>query len=1254
MSKPNTKKMFTVMITVAMVFSALAILSLAATPASAAASGTFTTNPTTFAIDGSGHLKTTIVTVNGGSFDTGSTVSFWISTTTTSAGRVDSSTALGTYALSASQTTLNNAVVSFSDSTNTLTAGTTYYLLASDSASTNSYILGPSVNIVSPAPTFNVYISGSTPPTGSNAANVGSSVEAVGSGFDSAASVSIYLSNPGNSTVLTTATTLASGAFDVYFTVPALSGTVDVAGSALTGISSYSIVAQETTSYSATNSFGGVSVDSSMDVAPAITVSPISYSGATGTSLTITGSGFASGQKLATNAVTVGGSATTGASATVASDGSFTVTVVTTVAETPSATTGPLAIVIPMTNPTPGADSFSDAVYVSSPNPTILGFSFSVTAVGTSDYVGNPVSAAVWNFPSSQTVDVYLGSVLIGTFTTDSNGFGEISSASIVPAMPGGSYHAVAEVPSSGIYVYNSTATAIVAYFDVVDPAGTAITTGGSGQNEYVPSAGMLTVQAYGLDPTSQYDAYDAAAASGVYDGGSGLTPTVIVGTESSSYGMYPAANGTLIFSYSPAYTSTTTSTTPSAVTFGTVISSSDTISVSVTGYATNAYGYNTIGPVLIPASSSTDPYDFTIYQSGVGSTVTVSNLIPFGSNAYPGVASSYNAYIGTSELTVTFTYSSASHTSTKFYASTTGSLTLSFTVPSVSGLYELNATYNGNTTAVGNDYVILSTTGSSASSGSLVVLPVYSSTGTLTNYEAIGYGYSASPTLYFMEYGALKNPAVTSFTQGAFYVSLSSTDSSFLTDQPAGTYSVFTSQTASPSNYFIYGSYAVVAEVTLGKTSGGIGTSVTASVTGLKADTYYNEFFNGAIQTTVPVKSDHTGALSFSAFTIPTMAKGKYLVTVVPNNGTTSVASAKFTVKANSDLTLTTLVPQYAFPGEIVQFSVQGLTLPTLKYNGGTQNVYVTGYEANVSLNGTSFATVPATYADGYLNGSFVMPNYNVTYYELTIAGAVEYSNYLSGSILGSSNLLTTGIVPMIGSQSDFLGLMQGNGALLTGISSGEIATLELAINSTVTRSLSIPISELNAAITSINGAVATLKTTVGNISVDLSTINATVVSISAGVVKLDTLLGTVNTSLASIDATLVSFNGTLVTLNTAIGTQTATLNSINGTVTSTATSVSGLVGSVATISTDVGTISGTITSVQGSVATIQTAVGNLNTSVASIQTSAGQIKSSQGTNEIFEIVIVVLVLITLVAAFLAITSVGKVAKRLEEQKKP
>ena len=1254
MSKPNTKKMLTVMITVAMVFSALAILSFAATPAYAAASGTFTTNPTTFAIDSSSHLESTIVTVNGGSFDAGSTVTFYISSSTSSSGFLITTPTLGSYTLKASQTTLSNAVVTFTYTGSALTAGTTYYILASDSVATSSYILGPSINIVSPAPKFNLYISGSAP-TGSNAANVGSSVEAVGSGFDSSASVSIYLSNPGNSTVLTTATTSSSGAFDVYFTVPALSGTVDVAGTALSGVSSYNVIAQETTSYSATNSFGGVSVDSSMDVGPAITVSPVSYSGATGTSLTITGSGFASGQKLATNAVTVGGSATTGASATVASDGSFTVTVVTTVAETPSAILGPLAIVIPMTNPAPTHDSFSDAVYVSSPNPTILGFSFAVTAVGGFDYVGNPVSAAVWNFPSGQTVDVYLGSVLIGTFTTDSNGFGEISSASIVAAMPGGSYHAVAEVPSSGMYVYDGTATSIVAYFDVVDPAGTAITTGSSGQNEYVPSAGMLTVQAYGLNPTSQYDAYDAAAASGVYDGGNGLAPTVIVGTESSSYGMYPAANGTLIFSYSPAYTSTT-STSTSAITFGTVTSSSDTISASVYGYGGSSvqYGYNTIGPVLIPASASTDPYDFQIYQSGVGSTVTVSNLIPFGANAYPGVASSYNAYIGTSELTVTFSYSSVSHTSTKFYSASTGSLTLSFTVPSVSGLYELNATYNSNTTAVGNDYVILSTTGSSSSSGSLVVLPVYSSTGTLTNYEAIGYGYSVSPGLYFMEYSTLEHPSISGFSQGAFYTALSSGDSSFLTDQPAGTYSVFTSQTASPSNYFIYGSYTVVAKVTLGTTSGGIGTSVTASVTGLKADTYYNEFFNGAIQTTVPAKSDHTGALTFSAFTIPTMAKGKYLVTVVPNNGTTSVASAKFTVKANSDLTLTTLVSQYAFPGEIVQFSVQGLTLPTLRYFGGVQNVYVTGYEANVSLNGTSFATVPATYADGYLNGSFVMPNYNVTYYELTIAGLVEYSNYLSGSILGSDNLLTTGTVPMIGSQSDFLGLMQGNGALLTGISSGEIATLELAINSTVTKSLSIPISELNAAITSINGAVATLKTTVGNISVDLSTINATVVSISAGVVKLDTLLGTVNTSLASIDATLVSFNGTLVTLNTAIGMQTATLNSVNGTVTSTATSVSGLVGSVATISTDVGTISGTVTSVQGSVATIQTAVGNLNTSVASIQTSAGQIKSTQGTNEIFEMVIVVLVLITLVAAFLAVTSVGRVAKKLEEQKKP
>jgi hypothetical protein len=1074
--------------------------------------------------------------------------------------------------------------------------------------------------------------------------------------------VSLYVNNPGNSTVLATVTTTSSGSFKTTFTVPALSGTVDAQGNAFTGVSSYSVVAQETASYSTTNTFGGVSVDKTMDVAPAITVSPISYSGATGTSLTITGSGFVAGQKIATNSITVGGSATTGSAATVSSDGAFTVTVVTTVAETPSATQGPLSIVVPVTNPSTTHDSFSDAVYVSSPNPTILGFSFSVTAVNSNNYVGNPVSAAVWNFPSGQTVNVYLGSVSVGTFTTDSNGFGEIALTSTVPAMPGGTYNAVAAIPSMGMYVYDSTGVPITPYFDVVDPAGTALTTTGtSAQDEYVPSTGILTVQAYGLNPADQYDAYDAAAGSGVYDGGNGLTPTVMVGTESTSYGMYPAANGTLIFSYSPAYTTTTTSISTSAVTFGTVTSASDTISASVNGYggSTVGYGYNTIGPALIPASSSTDPYNFQIYQSGVGSTFTVSNLIPFGSNTYPGVASSYNAYIGTSELTVTFTYSSASYTSTKFYSSGTGPLTLSFTVPSVSGLFELNVTYSGNTTAVGNDYVILSSTGSSASSGSLVVLPEYSSTGTLTDYAAIGYGYSASPSLYYVEYRGLKTLSVSSsFTQGAFYVLLSSGDANYLTDQPAGTYSVFTSQSASPSPYFIYGSYKVVPAVTLTPAKGDIGTSVSASVTGLSANAFYNEYFNGVLVSTVPKESGATGALTFSAFTVPTIAAGTYHVTVVPANSTTSVASAKFKVTENSDLTLTTLVPQYAFPGEIVQFSVQGLSLQTLKYinsNGVSvpTNYYATGYQANVSFNGTAFATVPATFEDGYLNGSFVMPNYNATYFELTISGLVTYSNYLGGSILASDTLLTSATVPMIGSQSDFLGLMQGNGALLTGITPGEVAKLEFEINSTVSKSLTIPISQLNAAISSINGAVANLKTTVGNVTVALKTINATVLSIQSGVVKLSTDLGNVQTSLASLNATLVAFNGTLVKIYTTVGTESATLSAINGSISSTASSVSGLVGSVATIKTNLGTISGQITSVSNGVATIQTGIGTLQTNVSAIKTQQQSVPSTLQTTEIFEIVIIVLVLITLVLSFLAITNVNKVAKRVEEQKK-
>ncbi|MDA8054337.1 MAG: hypothetical protein M0Z77_01635 [Thermoplasmatales archaeon] len=88
-----------------------------------------------------------------------------------------------------------------------------------------------------------------------------------------------------------------------------------------------------------------------------------------------------------------------------------------------------------------------------------------------------------------------------------------------------------------------------------------------------------------------------------------------------------------------------------------------------------------------------------------------------------------------------------------------------------------------------------------------------------------------------------------------------------------------------------------------------------------------------------------------------------------------------------------------------------------------------------------------------------------------------------------------------------DFLGLVSGNGAYILGISQAQIAEIEGAVNSTMTVSL----NQLDAAISSINGDVATITTQFGTMSTTLNSINASLTSINSGVATLETTLGQV-----------------------------------------------------------------------------------------------------------------------------------------------
>ena len=1179
--------MLTVLIAVAMIFSALAILSFATTPALATATGSVTYNPTTFGetlSTGTYKMTPTVVVANGGSFGSGSTVYFYVSTSTSASGiAAPFSTYVGSVTLPGGATSLSNtAVTLFSSNSAGASYAGSYYLLASDSSTTGSgaqYSAGTAITIVSTQPTLSL---------SPNAATVGSTVKVTGSGWDAGASVSVYLNYAASGTVLLTATVGTNDAISASFTVPALSGTESATGGAISGVSPYEVVAQETNSLSATYPVGGITASTTMNILPSVTVSPASITGATTSTFTITGTGFLAGETVAAFTPTSSGTSqvavgpgSVGAyvsAATVSSTGDVSITVNGLVSALSS---GANSITVSFLGPSV-TDTFSAAIYVSATDLANLHLAF--TTSGTV-YPGSSAMVAVYNFPASTSVNVYLGSYLVESLTTDSNGFA--SAATTVPFIPAGSYTpmAVATVNSASVST-TAAPVAVTAYFQVTDPTGTLL----SGNNEYVPADGSLTVFAAGLDPLSSYAFTDAAI---------GLIPAnaasinVVNGTVTSSYDITPGTNGVVNFTYVPGYSGIPTSTSEAITAAG------------LTGQGGNTFAYDAVGAVTIgPAfGSSTSVFVPSTTSSGV---LTLSGLIPAASNTYPTISPVYNVFFGTTELTF--------GTGTSATVKVTTATSLSFTVPTLSGgINSISVNYNGNSTSLATTPELIS---SPATSFSAVNVEVNSTLGYI-------YGYNLYPgatyTLYVSGFGTVSTTAISVGTHtGAFFLA----DAGLVATE-SGTYLVELSGTVAPSTTFTATtSYSVSTTMAKFAAATTEGATQAVSLNGLTAGVMYSLDFAGSDVL------DFTAASSsvVESITVPLVPAGNYTVALTLFGSTSVLASRVLQIEANTLLTLSA-DPQHAFPTELVTFSAT-LAAPTAP-TGGT----LTGSYALISLNGTLVAQVPATYASGALSGSFQMINGAAgSYYTLSITGLDQYT-------VGAAPGTGTVYVPYGVSVSDYFGLVSGAGALITGFNNSQLtATIQTAIGN----SMKVPLSELNASVVAINNASATIKTEFGTMNSTLSAINATVTSISGGQVLVQTDLGSIMTSFASLNASIVTFNGDVATINTTLGSVTASLSSINTKVVSNGANL-------VTVETDLGNISGEITATHGQTSTISTSLGDLNATVAKINTNT----SGFGTLEIFLIVIVVLVLITLVLSLMAVTAANKASRRASEEKK-
>ncbi|MEM0159748.1 MAG: hypothetical protein QW393_03245, partial [Candidatus Micrarchaeaceae archaeon] len=1019
MSIFKNKKISAALFAAIMVLSVFALLGLSAQPAYGA-SGSVSYNPTVFS---SG--KSTLVVANGGSFSPDATVTFYISSTNSFTA---SSTKVGSYLLTSGSTTLSNAVVILTIPSETPGS---YYLAASDDNGATFTSAFP-ITVTSLTPSLTV----------SSTVGAGNDAVVTGSQFDPGSTLNIYLGYAGGE-ALAYNVEASTGYFTTNVTIPQ---TVSQSSNP-----TY-IVAQETSSSSPND---GLTAYASFTLQATISVTPTNIAPSQSSTVTVTGYGFASNAVISPNSVTLSaqfGSITdvTSSAATTNSKGEFSLAVT---FDSINAY-GPVSIGI-STNPSSSPSSFSDAFYVSQPNASKLGFIFAaVPTTGSTYNPGDAVTATVYNFPASQSVQISLGSTSVGTITTSGNGYGQL--VAVIPAIPAGAYAPTAVASSMGLYAQSSTIT-ISPYFSVSNPSNAMLTTS---TLEYIPSDAMLTVSAYGLTPTTAYDVYDSLAAqSGVY--ANGLVTSIEVGTNGTA-GIYPASNGTLIFTYIPHYT--TKASTSSTI----------TMSGGVPSYGFHNFGYNTIGTPSIYS-----PSPFKILTQTSTQTLSITGLIPLGAAVYPGITYYYSAFIGSTPLILTYL---TGVTSSKFYASG-GSFTGAFTTPSAVGVLDLNITYYGSSysAGIGIQNVVISVIGSSYSSGSLQVIPLTSG-----GYEVVGYGYYIkNPSLYYMKYSGIVFEGTEVLTNGAFSVQI------MPGNQPAGTYSVFTEITNSGTNYFVYSSYSVTSNLTLSSYAAPVGSTITITSrsTGLIPTAYYSVYFG-----TTKVLSDTGANIQGGAdtFKVPTVKPGTYTVTVVPIGQNSQVESAGFNVTQNKNLVLGT-DSNYAFPGQLVQFTVSGMGTPSFP-PGFTPGSSPT-YSVTVDLNGTVFETVSAfSPASGKLSGSFLMPNSNPgSYYLITM-----YANEtVSGTYTIGTTSPTTGFAtltePFPNSQSDYLGLVSGNGALITGISQSQIVQLETDINAT----LSVPISQLDASVTSIQNSVAQITTAFGTMQASLSAINATVAGI-------------------------------------------------------------------------------------------------------------------------------------------------------------
>ena len=1289
MYKPNNKKMLTVLIAVAMIFSAFAILSFAAEPAYAAASGTVSYTPTTvtaaqvessYAEIGTTGVYTPIIAASGGTFGSGSTVYFYWSTTDSSAGLIPTATGGTslTYAFStglgANQVSLSNTVLTPNtawSSTVALTGGETLYLLASDTAFTSTtppsgaqFASSSPFTVTVPhtlAPTL--LLSSTATGTATNHISVasGGKVYVSGSGYSSGAtSATIYFNYDGSSQILGTVSISAGAIVVTALTVPTAMPELPSPGY-------YGLVA-------AANS--GETADAALEITPAVTFTPNVVGNTAGQVISISGTGFLPNGYIQTNNA-IASPTETNAQVQVGADGSFTVSVTTTGSLSSPPATVPITV---NEYSTPTSTSVITSavghVYTSAPSYNAMTVLLTLAGSSSGSYIsGSTGHFEALDFPASTSFELMVGPVAAESFTT--NAVGGFAGSFVIPAtLPyvSSGYTVTAVNAAMGLYAQTPATLTIDpnATVSMLSP-GYSYLPSGYLEDETGTSTFVVSGTGFGADlpiaivsssggSSGQVSLYFSPSSTLFTSGATDMFILPAGKAHTNLNGSFNVtilldANGDSVFAMSTlvtltAYTSTVAATTINA--FKEYVSPSITVSATGSGVSGQA-----------GASYTSTNLDII--------TVSSASLLP---------SEKYSLMFGSSVITTfTTTTTGAIGTTTGISVSpaplpATGSI--AFVVPSLSsGYYPINFALSGSNIAIADPVSSFFLITNAGSNPTVVVQDVGGFYTGAPAVAGLGVGSSASDVVgdtinvfaynfpagsnTFKFFGAdsiLPATGPTAYTATGAYLE-SSGGAVTIPAVPGGSYlisaeasnSVSGPQVAAPSNAAIFTvigyltgtSYISEAGVYGYETT--VGASVTFGATGLAPNTNYVGVFNGQVllnSNGVPITylTDSMGSLSSQSFTVPNVYASQtngfslYNFSLAPfYSQKTLVTTANVAVDFPSTITISP-DPQ-AFPGEMVSFTWTPTTEPSLT---STSSIDVTVY-----LNNLAYTTVLGTFvysspaSTSYIEGAFNMPNgVPNTIFALSFGWSYSFgSDSVLGSTLGSSTLSQS----YIGTSMAPIELVNGTGASVVSISAAGIASI---ITSSVDQALAVPLSELSANITALHGDIATITTSFGTMTATLQAINATVASIESGQVVVMTKLGSIETSLASLNASLTAFNGNVAMINTTLGQVQTSLSSIGTQVTANANGI-------ATIKTDLGTVQGQIVSTNGNISTIKTSLGTLTANVSTVQ------KQTSGfpTLEIFLIVIIVLVLITLVVAFLAVSAANKAARRATEEKK-